>query len=70
MSVLHPVKSAYLCLKGSIVQMLLCQKCMQNHTLSTTTVRGPPPPLKQKGEKGSVISVMQCVDNSLKHDNI
>lgn len=31
---------------------------------------GAPSPLKQKGEKGSDISVMQCVDNSLKHDNI
>lgn len=46
------MKSAYFSLKGSIVQMLLCQKYMQNHTLSTTTVSPPPlPRLKKKEQK-------------------
>lgn len=64
------MKSAYFSLKGSIVQMLLCQKYMQNHTLSTTTVPPPPSPLKKEGTKGSFISVMQCVDNSFKQGSI
>lgn len=41
------MKSAYFSLKGSIVQMLLCQKYMQNHTLSTTTVSPPPFPAQK-----------------------
>lgn len=49
--------------------MLLCQKYMQNHTLSATTVP-PPSPLKKEGKKCSFISVMQCVDNSFKQGSI